>query len=632
MNTRLKLKKNSTPKSIMMKFNRLKKYILWIVPAALLILFTGCEDSILNKKPQGELTSGNFFETEDHAIQATNATYSMGRQWQVHVFSWVGMTDIASDDAEKGSLPNDAEFLGDIDMFDFGPENIAFQDTWSGYYQGIYRANLAIENIPNIDMDEELRSRLVAENKFLRAYYYFFLVRAFGGVPLVTEALEPDEYDQERADASDVYNLIVQDLMEAADNLPLKSEYAADDLGRATRGAANALLAKVHLFQENYDDAETVAREVIDSGEYSLYDDYETLFLDEGENSSESIFEIQSTSLETGEGGTQYNQIQGVRGEPNLGWGFNQPNNDLQEAYENGDPRQGATILYVWEILPDDSDVVRDNPQMSDERYNQKAFVSPNPPGGQGQGPGNIRRIRYADVLLIAAEAAYQNGNESDARDWVNQVRERARHGRDATIGITAEDLPSVLADTLDISGTEHPMIRGVDEDGPADNANLRPLQWELIDDNSNILVENIDLIESVDGTEVNSLDEYLAEMESKTAGTPVILEIQRITQTEDNGSRNTDIETLTVTVNTEQLLPDVTASGEDLLEAIWHERRVELAMEQHRFFDIVRQGRAGELLREQGKNFEDGTHELYPIPQSEIDISEGLLDQNSGY
>lgn len=615
----------------MKNFNQQPKLSQWIFPLLLVVLVLGCEDSILDKDPQGELTSGNFFETEDHAVEATNATYNMGREWQVHVFGWLGMTDVASDDAVKGSIPGDSDFIGDIDMFEHDATNIAFQDVWSGYYQGVYRANLAIENIPDIDMDEELRSRLVAENRFLRAYYYFFLARAYGDVPLITEALEPDEYNQERDDVADVYDQVIDDLTEAAENLPAKSEYSSDDLGRATSGAANALLAKVHLFRENYEDAEVAAREVIDSNEYSLYDDYETLFLDEGENSSESIFEIQATSLETGEGGSQFNQVQGVRGTPNLGWGFNSPSMDLKEAYEPGDPRHNATVLHVWEILPDGSDEVQDNPNMSDERYNQKAFVSPNPPGGQGEGPGNIRRIRYADVLLIAAEAAYHNGDESNARDWLNDVRERARHDREATVGVTPEDLPSTLADALDISD-DHPMLRWVDENGPADEEDLRMLEWDLFDGDSQVLVENIDLIESVDGVEVNSRDEYWSEMESKTPGETVDLEIQRLTQTESGGDVDTNTDEFTVTIETDELLPDVSASGQDLLDAIWAERRVELAMEQHRFFDLVRQGRAGEVLRDQGKNFEDGTNEIYPIPQSEIDVSEGLLDQNPGY
>src|SRR5699024_9424470 len=148
-----------------------------------------------------------------------------------------------------------------------------------------------------------------------RAYYYFFLVRAYGGVPLVLENMEVGEdFTVPRSSAEEIYTQIEQDLQNAASVLPLKSEYAASDLGRATQGAAQALLARVHLFQDEFEDAERLAREVIDSGEYSLYPDYEEVFTQQGENSSESIFEVQTVALETGLGGTQYSQVQGVRG------------------------------------------------------------------------------------------------------------------------------------------------------------------------------------------------------------------------------------------------------------------------------------------------------------------------------
>ncbi|MFW5972711.1 MAG: RagB/SusD family nutrient uptake outer membrane protein, partial [Bacteroidota bacterium] len=190
--------------------NCVSRILSGAIAAALLLPLTACDD-VLVKPPLGELTSESFFETPDHALQATNATYAQLRDWQVHVFSWLGMTDIVSDDATKGSTPGDAPFLLSLENLDFDPGNIAFRDTWQGYYRGIYRANLAIENIPGIDMDPALRSRLVGENQFLRAYYYFFLVRAFGGVPLITEPLSPDEYQQERAPEDAVFALIEQD-------------------------------------------------------------------------------------------------------------------------------------------------------------------------------------------------------------------------------------------------------------------------------------------------------------------------------------------------------------------------------------------------------------------------------------
>jgi tetratricopeptide (TPR) repeat protein len=477
---------------------------------AIIWLLAGCSKDFLEKKPKGQLTSDSFFQTEEHAVQATNAVYNLLRDWEVHVFSYIGLTDIVSDDADKGSTPNDATFLLEIDNFTFDDGNITFSTVWSGYYRGIYRANLALQGIPKIpSMDEALRERLLGENKFLRAYYYFKLVRWFGGVPLITEPLEPDEFKQPRATAQEVYDLIIRDLSEAAEVLP--ERYTGDDLGRATRGAAKGLLAKVYLTLGDFPNAEQLAMEVINSGTYDLYPDYEGLFQPEGENSVESVFEVQSEAFETGGGGSQYNQVQGVRGTPNLGWGFNRPSDDLVAAYESGDPRRDATILYVGEVLPDGSAIVQDNPEIVNERYNQKAWV-PEHAGGLGNGPGNIRILRFADILLIAAEALNENGKPDQALPLLNKVRARARGNRTG-------------------------------------------------------------------------------------------------------------------------ILPDVTTTDQTQLRLrIWKERRVELALEQHRWFDLLRQQRAADVMKAIGKNFVEGKHERFPIPRTEIDLSGGLLEQNPGY
>jgi starch-binding outer membrane protein, SusD/RagB family len=476
----------------------------------ILFLASACSDEFLEKKPLGQLTSDNFFETEEHAVWATNAVYNMLRNWEVHVFSYIGMTDIVSDDADKGSTPNDGNFLLEIDDFTFDAGNIAVSTVWSGYYRGIYRANLAILNIPEIDMNANLRNRLVGENKFLRAYFYFNLVRWFGGVPLISEPLNPDEYKQPKASAAQVYAQIEQDLLDAIQALPLR--YPAADVGRITKGAAEGLLAKVYLTIGDFPRAETHALNVINSGEYGLYSNYEELFQPQGENSQESVFEVQAARFETGGGGSQYNEVQGVRGIPNLGWGFNRPSDNLVASYEPGDPRRDATILYVGEVLPDGSDIVHDNPEIVNERYNQKAWAPRHPDGNNADGSGNIRILRYADILLIAAEALNETGKSADALTYLNMVRERARGG------------------------------------------------------NPNIL-------------------------------------------------------------------PNVTVTDRDQLRLrIWQERRSELAMEQHRWFDLLRQGRAAQVMQALGKNFIEQRHELFPIPQTEIDLSGGLIIQNQGY
>ncbi len=469
-----------------------------------------CTD-FLEKEPLGLITEDAYFKTPEHAVEAVNAVYNMLRRWEVHVFSYIGMTDIISDDADKGSTPTDASFLLELDNFSFNSTNIAPLTVWQGYYRGIHRANVAIERIPQIEMNAALRDRLVGEAKFLRGYFYFNLVRWFGDVPLITKPLTPDEFKQPRTPKEQVYAQIIKDFEEAAAALP--ATYPPADRGRVTRGSANGMLAKVCLTLGDFQRTEQYALAVINSGTYALFPNYERLFQKEGEMSSESVFEVVTTADQQGLGGSQYNEVQGVRGVPNLGWGFNRPSDDLIRAYEPGDPRREATILYVGEVLPDGSAIVEDNPETINERYNQKAWVPRRPDGRNGAGGGNIRILRYADVLLMAAEALNENGKTQEALTYLNQVRTRARGTRPASV------LPNVTV---------------------TDRAQLR--------------------------------------------------------------------------------------------QRIWQERRVELAMEQQRWFDLLRQGRAGDVMKALGKNFQEGKHELFPIPQNEVDLSGGLITQNPNY
>jgi len=604
--------------------------------AALVLLagaltLAGCD--FLDTSPKGELTSDNFFLSADQAVQATNATYSQLRNFNVHVFSWLGVTDIASDDATKGSVPDDASFLLELDRRTFNASNTAFSGTWSGYYTGVYRANVALENIPSIeDMDPDLRARLVGENRFLRAYYYFYLVRAFGGVPKITSPLQPDEFDQGRAPRDSIYALIERDLNAASATLPPKSGYSGDQMGRATKGAAEGYLAKVHLFQEEYEEALTHAENVIQGRNgvdpYSLLDDYWGIFRESGEFSSGSLFEIGAVALETGsEGSSQYGQVQGVRGSANNGWGFNQPSADLETSYEPGDPRHQATILHPWETLPDESGVVAEvNTNMPNQRYNEKVQPATTSPGGSGNNDVNIRRLRYADVLLIAAEAAHQTGDEQTARTYLNDVRERARDGRTVTLGLQPETMAAPLADTLGVAASgPHVFARYVNESGPAAQAGLQGFAYS----EDPVLVESVDVLETVNGTEVTTRQDYRDALSGLSDGQSVPVEITRLSQqAAGDGTISTSSQSLTVNVTTAELLPDVTAGGQALLDAIWAERRAELAMEQHRFFDLVRQGRAADVLQ----GFQPNKHELYPIPSSEIPLSDSMLTQNPGY
>jgi hypothetical protein len=599
----------------------------------------------LETEPLGTLTTTSFFQTTEQAIQATNATYSALREWRVHVFSWIGLTDIASDDATKGSVPADAGFLLDIDNLNFDPGNLAFSDPWGGYYRGINLANVAIQGISGMTIDPALKARLIAENKFLRAYFYFFLARGWGGVPLITSPLTPSEFTQPRASREEVYAQIEEDLTEGLTALPLS--YTGADIGRATRGAAGALLAEVHLFQGEFNEAEfeeafQQAQTVINSGQYSLFPDYETLFTSAGENSSESVFEVQTVAIEGGTNNpagasSQYAQVQGVRGTPNIGWGFNTPAPELEDSYEPGDPRLQATILYPWEELPDGSGrVVFLNPSMPNNRYNQKVFVSPDNPGGSGNSGVNIRRIRYAHVLLTGAEAAARSGHEAQAQTWLNMVRARARGNREITLGPAWELMATSVAQGAlgRPAGTSRVFARFVDPDDPAHAAGLRSFASECVNPcpatqppaAPPVRVLNADIVTAVDGVPVTTLGQFFTELDSKSPGATVTLAVLRVTG-EGGSSTATPV---AVTVTAQAVLPPVTSTGQNLLNAIWEERRHELAMEQHRWFDIVRQGRAAQLMAIAGKTFVTGTHELFPIPAREV--AAAGLTQNPGY
>ncbi len=488
-----------------------------IAAALLLLTATNCQKDFLDRKPPNKLTFEEFFQTAEQAEEAVNAVYDKFCDFDCIALPYLACTDILSDDADKGSSANDQPLINDLDNFTLDATNSFVSPVYKGFYQAIARANIAIENIPNVDMDPALRDRLVGECKFLRAYSYYLLVQWFGDLVIITKTLQGDEYyAQTRQPREAVYTQIEADLIDAIAVLKEKNEYPTADLGRVTKGAARGILAKLYMIKKDWVKAEAQCMDIINSTQYSLLPRYADNFLPVGENGLESIFELQAVALKTqqsaGPGSSPYNMVQGVRGVPNLGWGFNRPSDNLVTSYENGDPRREATVIYVGEILPDGSTQVEDNLEIINERFNQKAWV-PAHLGLQDNGPGNIRVLRYSDILLLAAEAKNELDKPAEALPLLNQVRKRAR------------------------------------------------------------------------GT---------------------------------NGF----------------LLPDVTVVDKVMLrEKIYKERRVELAMEQQRWFDLVRWGRAAEVMIAAGKtNFIKEKHILLPIPQTEIDLTNKRILQNYMY
>ena len=480
-----------------------------VVLGIALVAQTGCKKSFLDVPPQAQQPGQAFWKTQEDATQAVNAMYANLRSWEMVAFAPIAIESMGSDEVEKGSSPGDATFMNNFDNFTHTSTEGQVNDFWLGQYRSINLANQIIDNIPDIEMDATLKSRYIAEAKFIRAYNYFRLVRAFGGVPLrLNLPANPEEFNLPRSSKEEVYAAIENDLTDAAAVLP--QTYGPADVGRATKGAALALHAKVAMYQQKWADVLAKTNQVMGMG-YSLFPSFEGTFRIPNENNQESIFEIQAQKLPSIPGATnsQYSQVQGVRGINWGGWGFHVPTIELVNAFEADDPRRDATIIFRGETTPQ-GDVVP--PTGDNPRSNQKSYV-PSTYWQSGFTEGadqNIRVIRYAEVLLMNAEAANELNNPAQAKTSLNAVRARARGGNNA-------------------------------------------------------------------------------------------------------------------------ILPDVTTNDKvQLREAIWHERRVELAMEFDRFFDVIRQGRGALVFGPKG--FQAGKNELMPIPQNQIDLSAGVLTQNPGY
>jgi hypothetical protein len=521
-----------------------------------IIAFAACKKSFLNVPIQGQGTASTDPQVAlDEVTGAYNAlitpdpTQSEFGSYDIHGIYFITVTNIMSDDADKGSYAGDQILAQDIDNFQVTSDNTYLDALWRGYYAGISRTNVAMQSLPNAALSATIITTRTAEMHFLRAYLYFNLVRMFGGVPLVlkvpTGPQNQDSSFYRRASVSDVYNkAIIPDLQFAIANLPLKS---ATDVGRATKGAAETLLAKVDMYLStpNWKQADSLTQDVINSGQYQLMPDYSVLWRQVGDNCAESVFEVETGIYGSADYGIPgYVEFQGARQDNGMGtpftpWnnpGFNQPAGDdgfgfdcpstnLQAAYEPGDLRQAATIINLPASSPPDTlfdgFVVPTMVGLS-ARYNYKAYHSKIPStgsagvtlpqieaydGNRGLCQKNLHILRYAEVLLIKAEADNELGNTSSAITNLNIVRARAG-------------------------------------------------------------------------------------------------------------------------------LPGTSASSQaDVRTAIWNERRVELAMEHDRFWDLVRQGRAAQVMIASGKtNFKPGVNEILPIPSAEIAVSGGSLSQNTGY
>ena len=482
----------------------------------ILILVIGfnyaCSDDFVDVKPTSD-NSEDFFNTKEEYEEALIGAYDLLQSTYLNVM----LGEIASDNTlAGGESATDVIGIQEIDDMIHTPLNQQLRDIWGWMYAGVNRANYILEFKDKTDFTG--KNEIIAEATFLRAYYYFELVKWFGDVPLAVDKRIQfgEQFDIDRTPKAEVYAQIEVDLMFAADNLPLTQATA----GRVTKGSAQALLGKVYLYQNKYDEAATTLESVITSGVYDLVTDYSTIFEEAGENNIESVFEVQYFEgqgagfgcLQCSEGNVAVG-FSGVRAydgpEFTSGFSFNVPVQEVVDAFQTGDLRKDVAILDIvaW---ANQTGATYGTGYEHTGYFNRKYI--PRKRGSNAQGdrnltnPNNYRAIRFADVLLMAAEAFNRSSNPNDtkAQAYLNRVRERAF------------------------------------------------------------------------------------------------------------GNTNNNI----------------TATGNTLYENILDERRVELVGEGHRFFDLVRTGRAAQEIN----GFVSGKHELFPIPAIEISLAGDRWAQNPGY
>ncbi|NKI26960.1 RagB/SusD family nutrient uptake outer membrane protein [Arenibacter sp. 6A1] len=487
------------------------KHNIFSYTIAYFVLFMGmlsCSDNFVDVDSFDE-NSEDFFNSEEDYKSALTAAYDLLQSTYLNVM----LGEIASDNTlAGGESATDVPGIQEVDDMQHTPVNAQLRDIWSWMFAGVNRANYIMEFKDKTDFPG--KEGVLAEATFLRAYYYFELVKWFGDVPLaVDKRLQFGDQDiVERTPKAEVYAQIEQDLKFAAATLPVTQS----ETGRVTKGAAQALLGKVYLYQDKFTESATVLEELIKNGPYDLVTDYTTIFENDHENNIESVFEVQYSDeegagfgcLQCSEGNVAvgFNGIRNYSGPVfESGFSFNVPTQEVVDEFEDGDIRKDVAILDIEAWAAQNNGVSYVEGYEHTGYYNRKYIARQgdlNTGDANLTNPNNYRAIRFADVLLMAAEAL-NRGNISDlrAQGYLNRVRSRAE-------------------------------------------------------------------------------------------------------------------------------LSDVTSTGANLTTAIYHERRVELVGEGHRFFDLVRTGKAAQEI----EGFTTNKNELFPIPSIELELTGNRWTQNPGY
>ena len=411
--------------------SRMNKIQIFLGMLVILLVAGACKKQ-LELEPH-KIYYDNFYQTQEDALNAVNAVYDV--LCHVNAYSsrlWL-VQDVASDDCNVRTTINDP-YLKEFQSYALGANNSYLAGMWQAAYLGISRTNIVLDRVPLISMDTSLRKRILGEARFLRGLFYFNLVRLYGDVPLILKPtsanLTQEELYPTRKPLAQVYEQIILDLTKASEDLP-ESYIQPADKGRATKGAALGVLSKVFLTQKEWASARTAATTVIESATYGLWPDYTDNFKESKVNGMESVFEVQFYSKVPSE-----NSQMVISGLPVLaavfpaGVGIMVPTTNLLESFDTGDYRYEATFFdHYWNYTFD--------PHIW-KFWDKDAYD----PDETGQSGANFTMMRYAEVLLIFAEAENElNGPTGLAYDAINLVRERARNGN-----------PNVLPDLFGLS------------------------------------------------------------------------------------------------------------------------------------------------------------------------------------
>ena len=406
-----------------------------IIGLSAIIMLNSCS-SFLDEAVKGQESLDTYFQDEEECLKQLAGCYQgvmWNGWWEINAPS-VGF-DMATDDLWMGNTTQSQSDWLRMSHYGNPKQDGPLSNYWQYRYKSILRCNIVIERVATAPInDENLRARIIAEAKFLRAFNYFELVKNFGGVPLMKVLAMPSEViGIKKASVEDTYTFIEQDLKDAIAVLPTRSEYASKDLGRATKGAAMGYLGKSYLYQGRFGDALSILTELINSSEYDLCPKFQDVWTIANNNSVESLFEVQYSSTISYDLGTRLCVFTGSRNDKGWAWGL--PTSNLEKAFKDA----GDTERLKWTIVKNGEDVPGDDAEAAQNyvikpsehksgRINRKFYI----PHAQRADPYdsdhnnlNTRLLRYADVLLMYAEAANQQGKDTEAQNALNKVRQR---------------------------------------------------------------------------------------------------------------------------------------------------------------------------------------------------------------